>query len=242
MWQIDLAGGQADIGELKKLAPHCHCVIAPGHNGRECLSGSRFDGLSTAEEVREQAIKIMNLLNGIARIGWGGFCPVQLGAVSQHRRDGTTIFVGIHEQVRIRETLDMVVTRVDGTTESVIAVDHETQRAKRVIADPKLHEIAEALAGDLTWLRLRIAFEKLCVLISGQTKGWDNTLIKNGYATLKGLRQFKANIQDPRLSGLNAVHGVPDGPNPKGPKMMEHQGLAFVGRLLDTYIARQPLT
>jgi hypothetical protein len=137
----------------------------------------------------------------------------------------------------------MVVTRADGTTEPVIALDHVTQRAKRVFADPKLHEITEALAGALTWQRLRIAFEKLCVLITGQTaKGWGNTLVKNEYATREELTQFKANIRDPRLSGLNAVHGVPDGPNAKGPKMTEHQGLAFVVKLLDTYIARQPLT
>jgi hypothetical protein len=74
MWQIDLAGDQADIGELKRLAPHCHCVIGPGHNGRECLSGSRFDSLPTAEQMREEATKILNQLNGIARMGWSGFC------------------------------------------------------------------------------------------------------------------------------------------------------------------------
>ena len=42
MWLIELSGDHADIEELKKLAQHCQCEIAPDHNGREYLSGSGF--------------------------------------------------------------------------------------------------------------------------------------------------------------------------------------------------------
>ena len=50
MWLIELSGDQADIDELKKLAPHRECEIAPAHDGREYLSGRRFEDLSSAEE------------------------------------------------------------------------------------------------------------------------------------------------------------------------------------------------
>jgi hypothetical protein len=240
-----LVGARADIEELKTLAPHYDCVIAPSRAGHECLSGRRFDGLYTAEEVRVEAMKILKLLNGIARMRWSEFLPVKSGAVSQNQCGGAkTFFVDVREEVRIRESLDVVVVRIgDGTTARAIAPDLETRRVMRIIADPNLHEIAEVLAEDLTWQRLRIAFEKICALITGQTaRGrWDNTLIKNEYATLDEVKRFKANIEDPRLSGLNAVHGVPDGPNPKGTKMTEREGLEFVVKLLNTHIARRPI-
>jgi hypothetical protein len=70
----------------------------------------------------------------------------------------------------------MTVIRTDGRTEPVIAPDLETQRANRIIADPKLRDIAEALSDDLTRQRLRVAFEKISKLVG---KG-DNALVKMG--------------------------------------------------------------
>jgi hypothetical protein len=60
-----------------------------------------------------------------------------------------------------------------------------------------------------------------------------------GYATQDELDRFKANVEDPRLSGLDAVHGVATGPGPKGAKMSEQQGFEFVTRLLNTHLDRQ---
>jgi hypothetical protein len=229
MWEIDLDGDQADIAELKMLAPLCDCIISPGRDGRECLSGNGFDALSAPEEVRAQAAKILTLLNGIARMTWGQFRPVQLGtAVSRNHPDGTR---------------DVAIGLIGAAARSRAAPlgMGETQRAKRIIADPKVHEIANALADDLTWQRLRVAFEKVCALVSGRAaKGsWDNAIVANGYATQDEISRFKANAEDPRISGFDAVHGVPQGP-PKGKKMSEQEGLEFVVQLLNTYLDRQP--
>jgi hypothetical protein len=219
-----LVGDQADIAELKTLVPLCDCVISLGRDGRDSLSGSRFEALSTPEEVRAQAAKILTLLNGIARTTWSQFRPVQLGtAVSRCHPDGTR---------------DVAVGLTGAATRSRAAPlgMGETQRAKRIIADLKVHETVDALAGDLTWQRLRVAFEKITDLIG---KG-DNALVKHGYATQEEINRLKANMEDPRLSGLDAVHGVPIGPNPRGIKMSEQEGLEFIVRLLNTYLERQP--
>ena len=53
-----------------------------------------------------------------------------------------------------------------------------------------------------------------------------------------GITSFKANAQDPRHSGIEAVHGVPSGPL-KGEKMTEEEGFGFVVRLLNTYLERK---
>ncbi|HEX3418512.1 MAG TPA: hypothetical protein VHT21_19220 [Stellaceae bacterium] len=246
MWLIELSGDHADIEELKKLAQHCQCEIAPDHNGREYLSGSGFENLSSAEEVRAAAIKVLTLLNGIARISCGQFRPVQFAGVSQIRPDCTkAAFAHAHATGRARASADAVVIRAEGTVEpgiTPITPDLGTQRAKQIIAEPKLREIAEAIAGEITWQRLRVAFERICALVSKRSsKGaWDNALVKNGYATPDELTRLKANMEDPRISGLHAVHGVGTGPGPKGTKMTEQQGLEFVLRLLNTYLDSQP--
>jgi hypothetical protein len=67
----------------------------------------------------------------------------------------------------------------------------------------------------------------------------DNALVKNGYATQSELDSFKANAQHPRHSGVNAVHGVPQGPL-KGTKMTEKEGFAFVVQLFNTYLEKHP--
>ena len=109
------------------------------------------------------------------------------------------------------------------------------RRRARIAADPKLAEILEALADEITWQRLRVAFEKIRALV-GQG---DNGLVQHGYATQPELTRFKANIEDPRHSGLDAVHGVPKGPF-KGTKMTEREGFDFVVRLFNKYVDKHP--
>jgi hypothetical protein len=242
MWQIELAGDQTDISELKTLAPLCNCEITTDTAGRESLSGSSFDDLSSAEEVRQKAIEILALLNGIARISTDQFRPVQFRGVSRTRPDGMRdVFVDVpHMAGWGRFFAPAIVVRGDGTVEPVTP-DPRTQRAKRIIADPKLYEIVKPIAGEITWQRLRVVFERICALVSGRTanRTWDNALVKNGYATQDEITRFKANAQDPQISGLDAVHGVPRGP-PRATKMTEQEAMEFLRRLFNTYLDRQP--
>jgi hypothetical protein len=81
---------------------------------------------------------------------------------------------------------------------------------------------------------MRVAFEKINTLVG---KG-DNALVKHGYATQEELTRFKANAQDPRHSGMEAVHGVPQG-ELKGTKMTRNEGFDFVVRLFNKYVDEQ---
>jgi hypothetical protein len=49
-----------------------------------------------------------------------------------------------------------------------------------------------------------------------------------------------APVQDPRLSCVNAVHGVPKKHELKGTKMTEKEGFDFVRRLFNTYVEKHP--
>jgi hypothetical protein len=113
-------------------------------------------------------------------------------------------------------------------------VDADVARQReRIVGDPKLAEIAEVFGDKISWQRMRVAFEKINALVGSG----DNALVKQGYATQPALTQFKANAQDPRHSGVEAVHGVPQGPL-KGATMTESEGFEFLMGLLNTYLEK----
>jgi hypothetical protein len=230
MWLIELSGDQMDIVALQTPALVFGFDITSEHEGHAWLSGGGFGNLTSVEEAQEKAIKILTLLNGIARSrAPNQFCPVQFCGLSQKRPDGTKAH--------------FAAASFAGRGSFPGGEDAGGMgRAARIRDNPKLCEIAEAIGGEITWQRLRVAFERVCVAITGKTgKGsWDNALVKKRYATQDDLDRFKDNIQDPRLSGLDAVHGVSTGPPPKGTKMTEQQGLEFIVRLLNTYLDGQP--
>jgi hypothetical protein len=229
MWLIELSGDQADIEELRKLAEVFECDIAPDHDGRVWLTGRRFDNISSAEEVRQKGVEILTRLTGIARMRRNQLRPIQVLGVSEKRSDGTKAHF----------------------TSAVFAAqagfpgggDHGwTQRVHRISGEPKLCEIFDAIGGEITFQKLRVALEKFGEMITGKSRRgpWNAALVKNGYARKAELKDFWANTDDPRLSGLDAVHGVPNSPVPKGAKMTEREGLGFIVRLLNIYLDRQP--
>jgi hypothetical protein len=236
-WQVDLIGEDTDVAVLATLAPDCGCIIVAGADGQQCLSGPRFAALPSAGEVRAEAAKALKLLNGLARLKYDNHHPVRLGASVSRLGPGgqkdTTVALTATARARAMVGAVAAVVKADGSAEATASINKSITRVSRIVADPKLVEIVEALSDDITWQRLRVAFEKINALVG---KG-DNAFVKEKYATQPELDRFKANVQDPRLSGDDAVHGKTKGAL-KGTKMSEQEGLAFVRRLLDTYLSR----
>jgi hypothetical protein len=241
---VELDGEVTELQALQSVAPTCDCAITPGPDDKfGWLSGTRIDDAATPQQARDEARKILVLLNGLARLENPKHHNVDLGdCVFQSKRatssEGTDItHMILHHCAphgwRARATSRMFVTGgvfvppVDPVVE---------RRRKRLVADPKLVSTVEAFDEEISWQRLRVAFERVRGLVGGS----DNALVRQGYAKQSELTCFKANVQDPRHSGVKAVHGVvPKGPL-KGQKMTETEGYDFVVRLLNTYLEKQP--
>ena len=233
-WLFELDGEASDLMALRPQASACNCTVRPDPGDELWLGGARFDGISTLEQALEEARKVLVLLNGLARLENKSHRTVSLG--NEFLRNGRLQYVNPPTGVRPLRS------RAYFSQPPVLGADLVTgplvdpsvaQRRARIAADPKLAEILEALADEITWQRLRVAFEKISALVG---KG-DNALVKHGYATQPALTQFKANIEDPRHSGVKAVHGVPQGPL-KGTKMTESEGFDFVIQLFNKYVDR----
>jgi hypothetical protein len=83
--------------------------------------------------------------------------------------------------------------------------------------------------------KLRVAFERINALVG---RG-DNALVGEGYAQQSELTRFKANVEDPRHSGDDAVHGVHRGPL-RASKMTKKEGFEFVIRLFNDHLQKNP--
>jgi|SRR5208337_1493341 len=233
---VELDGEVTELQALQSVAPACDCTITPGPGDQLCwLSGTKIDDAATPQQARDEASKILVLLNGIARLENPKHHNVDLAdCVFQSKRLHHCAPHGWRSRARSQMFVygsflgGVVAPPVDPAVE---------RRRKRLVTEPKLTLIVEAFDQEITWQRLRVAFERVCDLVGGS----DNALVRQGYASARELASFKANVQDPRHSGVEAVHGVPHGPL-KGEKMTETEGCDFVVRLLNTYLEKQPPT
>jgi hypothetical protein len=233
-WEVGIEGAEFDICEIRKLADAFGCQVTKSLEGRFFLLSNQFQNLGDAGGVSVAAKKMLDRLNGVAKLSHRNHRPICLSgivhSVAPNGQRGVAILLPSTE-IRMRENLQLVLTRTDGTTENRNAEDPELERARRIANDPRLMDLVEVFSGETSWQRLRVAFEKVSVLLG---RG-DNALVKNRYATRAELDQFKANVQDPRHSGHDAVHGVPHGAL-KGARMSKQEGFEFVKRLINTYV------
>lgn len=126
------------------------------------------------------------------------------------RPDGTkAAFVRAHFAIRPRVSVNAVVIRADGTVEQVIAPDLGSARAKQIIADPRLCEIAKAIAGEITWQRLRVAVEKFGALITGKTQG--RTDPDRAMAAMRADRERRPVLPIWDIAGSLVQHDLPVG-------------------------------
>jgi hypothetical protein len=237
-WLFELDGEASDLMALMPLASACNCTVRPGPDAQLWLGGTRFDGISTTEKALEEAQKTLGLLNGLARLESQKHGTVGLGNTLFRDRRIEYVKPSPNWSRPARSRVEIYQPPVLGA-ELVTGppVDASVARRRaRIVAEPKVAEILEVLADEVTWQRLRVAFEKISALVG---KG-DNALVQHGYATQSELTQFKANVQDPRHSGVNAVHGVPQAGPLKGTKMTESDGFDFVVRLFNKYVDEHP--
>ena len=233
---IELDGEASELDALRKLAPACDCELRPGPGGELWLGSDKFDD-AQPEQAREHASEILNTLNGLARLENYGHRPVTVGN-EFFKKNRQIHHFGEPRGQRQRGSIGQYFGPPWVDPFGPIPETDATRRATRIASDRRLVEVVRALADEVSWQKLRVAFERITALV-GRGGRDDNALVSQGYAARSELEQFKANVQDTRHSGDEAVHGVPSGPL-KGTKITEKEGLDFVVRLLDEFLKKNP--
>jgi hypothetical protein len=241
VWKVDLRADTWEIEHLQQLAPCCDCRLPAAPDDQYCLGGPAFDQVTTAEEMLKQAEHALALLNGLARLERAEHRPAWLGEYIYRWRGGSyweRIPSGKPQVARPHSSSRETAPPGYHSSDAPVVKDSAYERRKRIVSDPALVEILPALADEITWQRLRVVYEKIGAVVSNSTdkSRWDNALVKLGYATQDELSRFKENVQDPRHSGIDAVHGVSGKSPVRSTKMTEKEGFDFMLRLLNTYV------
>lgn len=203
------------------------------------VESSRLDAFATGGGRQSDADSLRDLLNAAGRLQERGFEPVEMRAeyVALHPDGSTTsaaVFVTRTGVARARGSVLAagVVTGSDGETAPGADVAERTRRAIELAStDPAVAGALYWLARpELDWVTLWKAFE--VVESTYPPRNPRHAMVAAGLTERAELNAFAASANDPRASGLDARHAMPQpGREPRRTMTIE-EGRAYVSALI----------
>lgn len=228
-WWIRIEGARLDLEALQSDARAAGYEVVLDSEEAPYLTGADLDDLTHDSEVMPAARRVVELLNGLARVRHPDHHPVQVsGTMLKVRPDGG-------HGVVIEVPLGHARFRSDEHTVQAGADDEgpDAGRARYGLAQQSaaLDDALRAFSGEPTWQRLRYVFETIA-----QNVGGEGGMHSRGWATAEETGQFRANATDRRLSGREALHGHQFQHPPKADPMSLLEATRLVGRLLGRWM------
>lgn len=188
-WLVRLKGEKFDLEDFPSLlrSPE-HTVIE--ENGSYYLKSSDFDSLSSADEVRERAIAIIDMLNGAMKLHIHNFRGVFEDGVTIIKEDGSRHhYVYLGGSIATRVKVSATVTTSNGTQQiapqpSDVESWLSLAKGDKAVADA-LHFFREN-----TWISLYKVYET--IRADARDK---EAITTNGWATKKRLNRFTQTAQ-----------------------------------------------
>jgi hypothetical protein len=200
-------------------------------NGGHYLSADEIDDRPQSVQYYEVAAKILERVNGLARVADPAYAPVEL---SGHYLEGEQRHVVVKPGVIATRSRvgspTVLVTNSDG----VVQAPPPPPGPQRAAVAARHHDVTEALAimsqpAALGWIELYKVFE----IVRDSVK--PNTLEKSGLVTANDLSAFSASANRPDVSGTDARHARMSGGPPKH-HMSLAEGRQFVSGLVGAWI------
>jgi hypothetical protein len=225
-WSVALHG---DLDDLKTLADL-------GVGVTEEPSGFLFrhsdlDKLMDGGAVREQAIQLVEVLNGLGRLARTNFRAISAGGVSGSHAGGT-IKVPAPGEVGTGVAGPRVVI-ADATGQPIPPPSHFAKWFAVALRDPIVHQALHFFAAPTTSTSLWKVYE----IVRDDAGGKAPDVVKKGWATAPDIERFRS-VHYPSALGGEARHGVErkDPPAPRDPMSLA-EGEAFVRGLLEKWLA-----
>jgi len=203
-WLVRLEGEKFDLEDLPSLVCSPEYTVIE-EDGLYYLGSSDFDSLGSADEVREHAIAIIKMMNGVMKLYIPSFGGVYEGGVTMIGEDGRRhhyVYLEGSIKLRSKASANLTVTTSNNTQQtdslpSTIESWISLAKADKAVADA-LHFFKEN-----TWISLYKVYE-----IIGEDIGGEQAIIKNGWATKRGLSQFTHTAQSKAAIGDLARHAT----------------------------------
>ncbi len=199
-WLVRLKCEKFDLEDLPSLlrSPE-HTVIE--ENGFYYLKSSDFNSLSSADEVRERAIAIIDMLNGAMKLHIHNFRGVFEDGVTIIKEDGSRHhYAYLGGTIAARAKVSATVTTSNGTQQIAPRPSNVESWLSLAKSDK---DVADALHffRENTWIN----FYKVYEIIKDDVGG-KKAITTNGWATKKGLERFTHTAQSRAALGDYARH------------------------------------
>ena len=235
-WRVRLVGHEFDLEDLSTQERSPDWIILK-EEGDYFLKSSAFDNLNDAEKVREVATGILDKLNGLAKLRFGSFQPLKIGAVSyiddSGKRHQFVSFPSATLTMRSKLRVTATVVKPDGT------VDASNKKQPSIIElgysiAQKDANAAEALrifgVFDTNWFNLYKVFEIIRDDVGGHAQ-----LIRAGWVSEKNISRFTGTAQSSDILGDDARHARYRGGPPSDPMSLS-EAKSFIKTILEQWI------
>ena len=212
-WIAAISGNDADLAELQKSLVGPDLRVSHQH-GSYVLESSRFDLLATPEQVQSRANEILEVLSGASRVAFGLISPLSASWVATINDDGSrNVYMTVTERVAFRDTVSVVITREDGTVETINPADEVPRIAAVAEKYTNAAEVLKLLAKGIDdWVNLYRIYE-----IIKRDMGGDKKITDQGWTTNGQLNNFRHTANSPDSIGHDARHGVQTNDPPSDP-------------------------
>lgn len=208
-WIVTLSGDNNFLEELSKSFSSADICIQK-ENGNYVLKSEGFADLSTDQDVRDHAEKLLQLLKGPAKLALGNGPVIKIDHIMQIREDGTKhYFVYVTEYITLSCSAEVTVFNVDGTVEEHHPADVAVDWVSLSQKDPAVKMMFDQVSDDFeNWHGLYNVFD-----IIREDVG---EIPKKGWCDAGELRRFTQTANSKEAVGVKARHGkwISAPPNP----------------------------
>jgi hypothetical protein len=218
-WSVALNG---DVDDLRMLADMGVGVIEEPSGF--VLRHSELDSLTDGGAVREQAIQLVEALNGLGTLATTNFRgTIRVGGVSGSHEGGT---------VMVPAPADVRTTVAGPRVVSPNPPAHFPKWLSVALRDPSVHQALCFFKPPITSVNLWKVYE-----VIREDAGGKNQVVNQGWMSASDFDRFRS-VHYPSALGDEARHGVdpPKWPAPSDPMSLA-EGEAFVRSLLEKWIA-----
>lgn len=195
-WLIKLAGERADVEDFPKLFPNGD-TFAVGEDGGVCLTGTEFERLSDAGEVRDRAAEVIDEMFPLVSLHFG---PARKPGIEVVIREGD-------DGVRTRHMLLSTFgargkVSVFGVSSGSSGLTQAQQGLAAIRASPHLRAAALRWSAPYrTWTQLFTIYEEIRAHLKRKEPD------AAGLCTEDSRKRFTRSAQSALVAGVYARHG-----------------------------------
>ncbi len=226
-WLVRLKGEKFDLEDFPSLLRSPELTVIE-ENGSYYLKSSDFDSLSLADEVRESAIAIIDMLNGAMKLHIHNFRGVFEDGVTLIKEEGSRphyAYLRGSITARSKTSANLTATTSKGT-QQIAPRPSNVESWLNLAKDDKAVADALHFFRENTWINLYKVYE---IIIDDVGK--KDVIIRNGWVTKKGLRRFTQTAQSRAALGDAARHACNKPPPPPQP-MPFHEAESLIRGVL----------